>query len=368
MASTGSPRVVRDRLWPTMAMAPMAAARTTLGSGRARTTNPASAASASTGRSALGTPRIVHSPRTRPRTTATLAPLTADRWVSPVVSIASVRSGGVRLVSPMTRPGRRPRASAEVPSTASRSPARRRSAPRATAPGGASVRGLSVTVTTASSAAPGSPGPSRPATSAVSPHLSEPRRSSPTRRTGAWAGPLRPRPVTDDARAPTVTRRLSLSDTDHDTGSPVTTTVSRALARPAASSSSSPAVRTSSCPATAPCSSARTESPSTTWADPAARRAARDAARGGGRDPGRRRQAWRWEPRRPRRNQAVAVAQAVPARTVWAAGPQERVAASAAQPSRVGTRSRRSPGAATGRGLTTSPWAGAGRGASRRSR
>ena len=50
--STGGPAARRDRLSPSSPMAPIAAARTTLGSGRASTTNPARAARASTGRQA----------------------------------------------------------------------------------------------------------------------------------------------------------------------------------------------------------------------------------------------------------------------------------------------------------------------------
>ncbi len=139
-------------------MAPMTDARTTLGSGRARTTKPARARRARAGRARRGTPSSPATPRTRPRTTATLAPLTADRWVIPVASMASVRSPGVRLVSPMTSPGRRPRASAGASSTAARSPARSRSAPAATRPGGARSSGLPVAVATASSRPSGEAG------------------------------------------------------------------------------------------------------------------------------------------------------------------------------------------------------------------
>ena len=133
--STGGPAERRERLRPISPIAPIAAARTTLGSGRASTTKPASASSASGGRQRRGTPRTTHSPSTRPVTTATLLPLTAVRCVMPVARIAAVRSGGVRLVSPMTRPGRRPRASGGARSTAERRPARSRSAAAATAPG-----------------------------------------------------------------------------------------------------------------------------------------------------------------------------------------------------------------------------------------
>ena len=94
--STGGPAERRDRLSPMRPIAPIAAARTTLGSGRASTTNPASARRASTGRAHRGMPSSMHSPRTSPMTTATLLPLTAVRCVMPVARMASVRSGGVR--------------------------------------------------------------------------------------------------------------------------------------------------------------------------------------------------------------------------------------------------------------------------------
>ena len=74
-------------------------------------------------------------PARTPGSIATLLPETADRWVIPVASMASVRSGGVRLVSPMTRAGSKPRASGGRGAAASRRPARRCSATLATAPG-----------------------------------------------------------------------------------------------------------------------------------------------------------------------------------------------------------------------------------------
>lgn len=57
-----------------------------------------------------------------------LLPETARRWVRSVVWNASSRSGGMRDVSPTTRPGNRARASGASPSVASRRPARSRAA------------------------------------------------------------------------------------------------------------------------------------------------------------------------------------------------------------------------------------------------
>ena len=87
----------------------MTAARRTLGSGRARTTKPASS---DRGHHRSPSPADARRPGTAPcpaaSTTATLLPDTADRCVMPVASIASVSEAGVRLVSPITSAGQQP--------------------------------------------------------------------------------------------------------------------------------------------------------------------------------------------------------------------------------------------------------------------
>ena len=101
-------------------------------------------------------------------TTATLLPLTAVRCVMPVARIAAVRSGGVRLVSPMTSPGRRPRGRRPARrSTADRRPARSRSAAAATAPGGASTPRRAADRQRRDAVVTRSVGPSRPRTRTV---------------------------------------------------------------------------------------------------------------------------------------------------------------------------------------------------------
>ncbi len=191
--STGGPAERRDRLSPIRPIAPITAARTTLGSGRASTTNPARPTRASTGRSRRGTPTRTHSPRTSPVTTATLLPLTAVRWVIPVARMAAVRSGGVRLVSPMTRPGSSPLGSAGAWSTDARRPLRSRSAAAATAPGGASTSGGPLTDKVATRSSARSVGPSRPRTRMVARHPGSAIAGSPVSSTGAPVARRMPR-------------------------------------------------------------------------------------------------------------------------------------------------------------------------------
>ena len=88
----GMPVRRRDVLRPRRPTAPIAAARTTLGSGRTRITNASSSAAASGGRQRRRSPRRPARPRAAASTMATLLPLTAERWVIPVTSIASSRS------------------------------------------------------------------------------------------------------------------------------------------------------------------------------------------------------------------------------------------------------------------------------------
>ena len=123
-------------LRPSSPTAPIAAARTTLGSGRTRTTNREQRARPRVaGASDVARPAAPASPSAAASTIATLLPLTADRCVIPVTSMASSRSWGVREVSPMTSPGSSPRASVGSPSVASANRSRTTSAARATQSG-----------------------------------------------------------------------------------------------------------------------------------------------------------------------------------------------------------------------------------------
>ena len=106
----------------------------------------------------------------------------------------------MRLVSPMTRPGRRPRASAGAWSTAARRPARSRSAALATVPGGDRTRGSPVTARVATRSSARSVGPSRPVTRTVARHGRSTSRVSPVRRTGAATARRVPRASTSMQR------------------------------------------------------------------------------------------------------------------------------------------------------------------------
>ena len=254
--SAGMPARRLEVLRPSSPTAPIAAARTTLGSGRTRTTNPSSSTAASGGRQRRRSPRRPANPSAAARTIATLEPLTADRWVIPVTSMASSRSGGVREVSPMTSPGRRPRASAGSPSVAAANRVRTTSAVRATRPGSSRTvgepRGVSTATTSSARSSAGASCPTactrdcqvrpsqvrsaktRTGDATVGRRCLDPRRG---RRRAAG----RPRPRSTDVRA--VRRPLW----GRWTTRPTTSTVARCWAR----SRTGPASRTLSAAASA---------------------------------------------------------------------------------------------------------------------
>ena len=276
--STGGPAERRERLRPISPIAPIAAARTTLGSGRASTTNPASATSASTGRHRRGTPTTTQRPRTSPVTTATLLPLTAVRWVMPVARIAAVRSSGVRLVSPMTRPGSSPRASGGAWSSEERSPARRRSAADATAPGDSSTWGAPLTDRVATRSSAGSVGPSRPRTRTVDRQPGSAIAGSPVSSTGALVSRLSPRASSTRIVASRSTTGRSPRPAS-TIGSPVTTATAVTAARSAASCSTPPRARRMPCPAAATWSTATRTTASSSGPTTPERRSTRRAGR-----------------------------------------------------------------------------------------
>ena len=122
----------------------------------------------------------------------------------PVARIAAVRSAGVRLVSPMTRPGSRPRASGGAWSTDARRPGAQplgrrghRAGRRERPPVGRSPTG------SRPGRRPGSVGPSRPRTRTVARHAGPAIAGSPVSSTGALV--LAP----DAARVEHVDRRLA---------------------------------------------------------------------------------------------------------------------------------------------------------------
>ncbi len=91
-------------------IAPITAARNTLGEGRARTTNPINASAASA--TAVRGPSVAAraSRRTAPRTIATLAPETAVRCDNPAVAKSARRAVLMLVSSPTTSAGSNPAA------------------------------------------------------------------------------------------------------------------------------------------------------------------------------------------------------------------------------------------------------------------
>ena len=145
-SSTAAPRarVPRRRPWwpiPTSPTVPMAAARTTLGSVRASSTNPRTPTAPTTTSPRARTPAHRASTSRQPTTRVRLVPETASRWVSPEVRNASVRAGGIPASSPSTRAGTRWRGPTSWWSTAPRMPARSVEAPRRSGPGPSSSCG-----------------------------------------------------------------------------------------------------------------------------------------------------------------------------------------------------------------------------------
>ncbi len=226
----------------------MTAARSTLGSGRARTTKPASRRPATTGRQRRRMPRTRHNPIPAARTTATLLPDTADRWVMPVASIASVSDAGVRLVSPITRAGRSPRASAGSAATARRRPARTCSAAAATHPASCSRVGGPRGLRTATTSSPPSATSSRPVVRTISCQRTAFQEASPKTSTGVRARLCCPRPDTDRTSSRTSTISVDVGPVVATTrGSVVTTASSVTVARSCARRGTSPASRTAVC-------------------------------------------------------------------------------------------------------------------------
>jgi hypothetical protein len=90
--------------------APIAAARSTLGEGRARITKPASATTAMSTWTLRSTARRRSGQSTAASTIPTFAPETAVRCANPALRNSSSSTGSARLVSPTTSPGSRPAA------------------------------------------------------------------------------------------------------------------------------------------------------------------------------------------------------------------------------------------------------------------
>ena len=240
-------------------IAPIVAARMTLGSGLARTTKKASPAPATQGRQDRGTPPSRQAPTSAASTTATLDPLTAERCDIPVRSMSSVSSCGVSDVSPMTSAGSRARASEGSGSTAVRIPERRCSAVASTHERSPTRRGGPRGLREATSgSARSSAGASMPTTSTRSCQPSSAKSPSPRTKTGACTSEVSPRAVTSSSR---IVRKTWSGDSPPSSpvgrprsgrGSMSTTPSARTIAPRSASSCTGPTCRRASCAADAP--------------------------------------------------------------------------------------------------------------------
>ena len=108
-----------QRRAPHSPIAPIRAARSTLASGPDHQHEQSQPGQGERGgRRARGSRRLRAASSRAPRTRLQLAPLTAVRWVMPTVFMAAASSGSSAPVSPVTIPGRSPRASPGNPAAA----------------------------------------------------------------------------------------------------------------------------------------------------------------------------------------------------------------------------------------------------------
>ena len=185
----------RRRPSPTRATAPMAAARSTLGSVRASSTKPTIPATPTTPSQRPRTPTQRATTSRNPTTRVRFVPETAVRWVSPVVRKSSTSPGGIPASSPSTRAGTSARWLAGRWATASRIEARRASVARQAAPAAAAVSGGPRGVTVAARSPASSTGASRPVKRIRSPMATRSQASSPNTRTGWCPTHRRPAPA-----------------------------------------------------------------------------------------------------------------------------------------------------------------------------
>ncbi len=144
------------------ATAPITAARSTLGSGPARTTNPTRATDAPAAHPFGPTRKIRSSNRTAPQRIARFAPLTASRCARPDVRNSSSTLDDTSAVSPTTKAGNRPAGSGSRAVLASRRPDRSTSAARCHTGAGPACDGGPRTRSTATVNSPGRAGARTP--------------------------------------------------------------------------------------------------------------------------------------------------------------------------------------------------------------
>jgi hypothetical protein len=205
IASAGTPYRREPAASPARPTSPIAAARRTLGSGRASTTNPNAHKTPSAGTPHDRRPAQRARPRTNASTMVKFAPDTAVRCERPAVRKSSTTWSGMPDTSPTTRAGTRPRSASGSPATADRSPVRSRLAPRSSQPGGSTSSGGDRAASTATSRSPGDVSASRPTVRTTAPGRTSIQATDPVRTTGAFSRVVVPRATTRTVVASTTT-------------------------------------------------------------------------------------------------------------------------------------------------------------------
>ena len=189
-----------------------------------------------------------------------LAPLTAVRWVIPTVFMAASNSASRELVSPVTMPGRSPRASPSKRPAAAVKCCRSSAGPVCEGPATESISGAELADRTAASAWPGSGAASLPVVRSRCPGA-------------AWSQPAPPitsRVACARTRCPSTCISIRFAGTAQRSASPERPTVLSRRGAPVISTSAATSACAATYPATAP--SCRREVSTAAWPPAAAPR------------------------------------------------------------------------------------------------
>ncbi len=220
-ASIPAPALGRPSSTASIATPAITPARMTLGSGVTRTMKPLNPRAATTTRVRRPPPHSAVSQNMAPTTIAQFAPLTAVRWLSPLVRMSSLSSVDTARVSPTASPGRRPAPGSGRPVDRSTKALRTSAATANTPDAGTSTEAV-LANTTRADLSLGAVDAASPFTLTVAPRSNPSAGSMPTR-TGADAArtdPGDPMPV----RCTSIHRRPSRPTDADDVTSPVAST------------------------------------------------------------------------------------------------------------------------------------------------
>ena len=210
---------------------PITAARSTLGSVRASSTNPSTPAAPTTTSHRPRAPHHRAMTSRNPTTRVRLVPETASRCVSPVVRKSASTSSGRPASSPTTRAGTSARCAGGRCDTEARRDSRTAPAPRHQTPGRASTSG-SPRASSSAARSPSSASTNRPDTRTVPPSAGRDESAPASTSTGAPSVVTRPRPRTSLTRARHITWsvRPEVSSTGSEETVPTTDTAAPSCA------------------------------------------------------------------------------------------------------------------------------------------